>query len=301
MEFCDFTSGVSTEQMWSSFRFFTSEFLLLHIVKRVITPPSSRSHLSARLLRFGQSSGQQSHLSQLSHDQSTMKTFVDPKWISVRWRVVAALLAAAALFSSGGGCSLGIMAGKAIFGDPKQVSEFRTRTGIDLTKEEKKLLVVVRTPQAISGELPSLDVDLINGISRRLKLHGVKIINPDDVAKWIDKNGGRFDHPSELAREFHADFIAVIDVDTFSLHDHGSPTLYHGLASGQMQVFKVQEVAGTKEAHEVFAGNFRNQYPPHGPVPADSLSSKMFEMRFIDNLSDRLGSRFYDYRRGDEM
>lgn len=230
-----------------------------------------------------------------------MYFFVDPKWISVRWRVGAALLAAATLFSSIGGCSLGVMAGKAIFGDPKHASEFRNHTGIDLTKEEKKLLVVVRTPQAIEGELPSLDLDLIAAVSRRLKVHGVQIINPDEVAKWIDKNGGRFDHPSELAREFRTDFIAVIDVDTFSLHDAGSPNLYHGSASGQMQVFQVKEIAGLKEAQEVFAGNFRNQYPPHGPVPVDSLSSKMFEMRFIDHLSDRLGSRFYDYRLGDEM
>lgn len=223
-----------------------------------------------------------------------------PKWISVRWRVGSALLAALALFSSVG-CSLGVMAGRAIFGDPKQVSEFRTRTGIDLTKDEKKLLIVVRTPQSIEGESPSLDLDLIDAVSRRLKLHGVQIVNPDDVARWIDKNGGRFDHPSELAREFDTDFIAVVDVDTFSLHDAGSPNLYHGSASGQMQVFQVQEVAGAKETLQVFTGNFRNQYPPHGPVPCDSLSRKMFEKKFVDNLSDRLGSRFYDYRLGDEM
>lgn len=230
-----------------------------------------------------------------------MSCSVDPKWISVRWRVGAALLFAAVLIGSVGGCSLGVMAGRAIFGDPKLASEFRTRTGIDLTKDAKKLLVVVRTPSSIEGELPSLDLDLIDAVSRKLKVHGVQIVNPDDVAKWIDKNGGRFDHASELAREFDTDFIAIIDVDTFSLRDPGSPNLFHGSASGQMQVFEVQEIAGTKEAQQVFAGNFRNQYPPHGPVPADSLSSKMFEKRFIDNLSDRLGSRFYDYRLGDEM
>lgn len=196
---------------------------------------------------------------------------------------------------------MGIMAGRAIFGDPKQTSEFRSRTGIDLTKVEKKLLVVVRTPQSLEGEIPSLELDLIDSVSRKLKVHGVQIVNPDDVAKWIDKNGGRFDHPSELAREFDTNFIAVIDVDTFSLHDLNSPNLYHGNASGQMLVYEVQEIAGTKEAQQVFAGSFRNQYPPHGPVPADSLSSKMFEKRFIDHLSDRLGSRFYDYRLGDEM
>ena len=77
--------------------------------------------------------------------------------------------------------------------------------------------------------------------------------------------------------------------------------LFHGTASGQMQVFEVRESGGTKEALQVFGGNFRDQYPPHGPVPADSLSSKMFQKRFIDNLSDRLGGRFYDYELGDEM
>jgi hypothetical protein len=229
-----------------------------------------------------------------------MNCSVDPQWMSVRWRVSSAIVFLA-IFSSVAGCSLGVMAGRAIFGDPKQLSEFHTRTGIDLTKSEKKVLIVVRTPQAIEGDMPSLDVDLIDTISRRMKLHGVQVVDPDLVAKWIDQNGGRFDHPSELAREFDTHYIAVIDVDTFSLHDANSPNLFHGTAVGQMQVFEVQEVAGSKEALQVFGGNFRNSYPPHGPVPVDSLSTKMFQKRFVDNLSDRIGSRFYDYRLGDEM
>lgn len=230
-----------------------------------------------------------------------MNCSVGPKWMSARWRVGAALIASLTILSSTTGCALGIMAGKALFGDPKQASEFRNHTNIDLTKGEKKLLVVVRTPQAVEGDMPSLDVDLIDAISRRLKLHGVQVVNPDDVAKWIDRNGGRFDHPTELAQEFDTDYIAVIDVESFSLHDESSPNLYHGSAVGQMQVYEVIEVSGSKEAQQIFGGNFRNQYPPHGPVPTDSLSPKMFQKRFIDNLSGRLGSRFYDFRLGDEM
>lgn len=229
-----------------------------------------------------------------------MNCSVDPHWMPVRWRA-GATFALLAIFSSVTGCSLGIMAGRAILGDPKQASEFHTRTGIDLTKEDRKLLVVVRTPQSIEGELPSLDVDLIDTISRRLKLHGVQVVDPDQVAKWIDQNGGRFDHPTELAREFDTSFIAVIDVDTFSLQDANSLNLFHGTATGKLQVFEVQDVAGSKEALQVFGGSFRNYYPPHGPVPVDSLSPKMFQKRFVDHLSDRLGSRFYDFRLGDEM
>lgn len=230
-----------------------------------------------------------------------MTRSVAPIWMPARWRHCAVIVVLLMTFSSLSGCSLGVMAGKAIFGDPKTASEFRNRTGTDLTKGEKTLLVVVQTPQSVETELPSLELDLIDAITRRLKLHGVKVVEPDRVAKWIDTNGGRFDHPTELAQKFEADFIAVIDVEQFTFHDATSPNLYHGEAAGQVQVYEVREVAGAKQAQQVFGANFRNQYPQHGPVPVDQLSPKMFQKRFIDNLSDRLGSRFYDYRIGDEF
>jgi hypothetical protein len=226
---------------------------------------------------------------------------VAPKWMPVCWRHCANLLALLMLLGSLGGCSLGVMAGKAIWGDPKTPSEFRNRTGADLTKGDKTLLVVVQTPQSVESELPSLNLDLIDAITRRLKLHGVKVVEPDQVAKWIDTNGGHFDHPTELAQRFEADFIAVIDVEKFTFHDATSPNLYHGEAAGQVQVYEVHSAAGAKQAQQVFGANFRNEYPPHGPVPVDQLSPKMFQKRFIDNLSERLGSRFYDYRIGDEF
>ncbi|HLQ46209.1 MAG TPA: hypothetical protein VK137_15815, partial [Planctomycetaceae bacterium] len=171
----------------------------------------------------------------------------------------------------------------------------------DLTKGDKTLLVIVQTPQVVDTEMPSLDVDLSDTITQRLKLHGVKVVDPDRVAKWIDTNGGRFDHPTELAQQFDTDFIAVIDLERFTIHDANSPNLYHGDAAGQVQVYEVREVAGAKQALQVFGARFTNLYPPHGPVPVDQLSPKMFQKRFLDHLSDRLGSRFYDYRIGDEM
>lgn len=230
-----------------------------------------------------------------------MMRVIGPKWMSARWQFCATFLTSCWLLSGVTGCSLGVMAGKAIFGDPKMPSEFRTRTGVDLTKGEGTVLVVVQTPQSVEGEMPSLDVDLIDGIARRMKLHGVKVVDPDKVSKWIDQNGGRFDHPTELAQQFDTDFIAVIDVESFQFYEPTSPNLYHGLATGQMQVFRVRGEGSEKMAEQVFGGAFRNQYPPHGPVPVDQLSPKMFQKRFLDSLSERLGSRFYDYRLGDEM
>ncbi len=217
------------------------------------------------------------------------------------WRRWALLSVTLTLLVGVTGCSLGVMAGKAFFGDPKQPSEFRTHTGVDLTKAEKRLLVVVTTPQAVEGEMPSLDFDLIEAITQQLKQHDVKVVDPDKVAKWIDQNGGRFEHPTELAQQFDTDFIAVVDLETFTLHDPNSRSLYHGDAGGQMQVYEVKKVAGSAQALQVFGASFRSQYPQHGPVPMDQLSPKMFQTRFLKHLSERLAARFYDYRLRDEM
>ncbi len=217
---------------------------------------------------------------------------------SYRWALLSLTLT---LLVGVAGCSLGVMAGKAVFGDPKQPSEFRTRTGVDLTKAEKRLLVVVKTPQAVEGEMPSLDFDLIEAITQQLKQHDVKVVDPDKVAKWIDHNGGRFDHPTELAQQFETDYIAVVDLESFTLHDPNSRNLYHGDAGGQMQVYEVKKIAGAAQALQVFGASFHSQYPPHGPVPMDQLSPKMFQTRFLKHLSERLAVRFYDYRLRDEM
>ena len=73
-----------------------------------------------------------------------------------------------------------------IWGDPKMPSEFRQKTGINLTKTEKRLLIVCSTPEAVKSEIPSLDLDLIDEITRRLGRNRIQVVNPDKVAKWVD-------------------------------------------------------------------------------------------------------------------
>ena len=53
------------------------------------------------------------------------------------------------------GCSLFVMAGKMFLGDPKVQSAFNAQTGVDLIEDEKRILIVCRTPSLMQVQYHS--------------------------------------------------------------------------------------------------------------------------------------------------
>ncbi len=200
------------------------------------------------------------------------------------------------------GCSLFVMAGKMIWGDPKIPSAFRQKTGINLTKADKRLLIVCSTPEAVKSEMPSLDLDLIDEITRRLGRNRIQVVNPDKVAKWVDDHGGTFGESSELIKQFEPDYIAHIDVEQFSIRETNSPTMLRGRAGGSIVVYEVTEESKRGgELSSIFAGDFFSEYPHLHPVSVDQVSPKNFQMDFVKHLSTQLSRFFYDYHFREEF
>ncbi len=196
------------------------------------------------------------------------------------------------------GCSLGVMAGKMLTGEPLRPAQFRAMTGNDLTKGEQKIVIICSTPSSVDAELSSLNIDLIDGITRRMKVHGVNVIDPDEVAKWIDDNGGVITDPSEMARAFEADYVAWIDVYGFTLREENSPKLLRGRASGFVRVYEIQEVSGDRTALTAFNTEFKTTFPEHQPISETGRSALTFQKEFVDRMCDELAEKFYDHRPG---
>jgi hypothetical protein len=119
-------------------------------------------------------------------------------WNGFRLSRPVALLMACAVGFSQPGCSLFVMAGKMFFGDPAATSTFTQSTRVDLVKEGKRILVICSTPDAVKTNFPSVDFDLLDGVTRRLKVRGIKVVDPDNVATWLDDHGGRWNDIVEL-------------------------------------------------------------------------------------------------------
>lgn len=196
------------------------------------------------------------------------------------------------------GCSLGVMAGKMLTGEPMQPAQFKAMTGVDLTKGKHKIVIICSTPTAVDDSLSSLNLDLIDGITRRMKVNQVDVVNPDKVARWIDDNGGVITDPSEMANAFDADYVAWIDLYSFTLREDNSPKLLRGRTTGFIRVYEVQELGDSKTALTAFNTEFSSTFPHHKPISELSRSELTFQKEFIDQICNELAEKFYDHRPG---
>ncbi len=201
------------------------------------------------------------------------------------------------------GCSLFLMGQKMFFGDPELKSEFKAFTHVDLTKGKHTLLIVCRTPDAVDQQLSTLNLDLIDGVTRQLKREGISVVDPDDVAMWLDEHGGLPKDISELARDrkLTTDYIAVIDVQEFSYREENSSALLRGRARGFLKVYKVSQLDDERLASAVFTKEFTTIYPPHQPISEVNRSSEIFRRDFIHRVCDQLAHKFYDHHAGWEI
>ena len=187
------------------------------------------------------------------------------------------------------------MAGKMIYGDPKVTSKFTLGTGMDLAKDGKMVLVVCSIPESVRNEFPSIEFDLIDGTIRRLKRRGIQVVNPDDVASWIDDNGGYWEEPDELAEHFNADVIVHVDLSRFSYKEENSPSMYRGRAEGTLYGYEVRKVGDEKQVREVFVREFIPVYPANSPIPAE-VPVRVFQKRFLDHVITQITQTLADHR-----
>ncbi|MBW3542789.1 MAG: hypothetical protein KY476_21210 [Planctomycetes bacterium] len=202
------------------------------------------------------------------------------------------------------GCSLFVMAGKMIFGDPQVTAPFKHATGLDLPRSHKKVLVVSTAASVVGPEVGSLRYDLTTLVARRLKRSGIRLIDENRVAGWMDDNGGVWTSEAELAQAFDADYIVHIDVESFTYRVPSSPELYRSEATGTVTAWEVitDGEGGRKRTERVFNSRFVSQYPEHNPAHSSEISSeRVFVRRAVDRMASRIAQMFFDHPYADEM
>ncbi|MEO1981160.1 MAG: hypothetical protein ABGZ24_11635 [Fuerstiella sp.] len=218
----------------------------------------------------------------------------------------ASLLFLTLMITSCTGCSLFVMAGKAVFGDPKVASQLKLATGKDLSDGEDALLIICSAPHRLLTNFQSLQIDIVDRVSRNLESRNVKVIPSGDVATWYDDHGEWGDY-SELAAEFGARYVLHIELREFDYRVPESENLMQGNAEGRILVHEVQEDGKQTKVMEqipvslVFDRNFTLTFPTSYPVPREKRSEDMFLQGFLDRLAQHLSQHLYDYRMSESI
>jgi hypothetical protein len=197
------------------------------------------------------------------------------------------------------GCALGVMAGKMFFGDPKLTAEFRKASGVDLTEGDHQVLIICSAPHGIRSDYPSLEIDIVDRMTRILETRGIKLISADDVASWYDDQGEWGDF-SELAQYFEADYVLHVDIQKFSYLVPDSSNLLQGKAEGRITAFQSSANAATA-TRTAFDRMFKITYPPTYPVPRENRSDDIFVQGFMDRVALHLAQFMYDHRASESV
>lgn len=209
----------------------------------------------------------------------------------------AGLLALLLLVIAHSGCiNALVMANRIVFGDPKQKSAFEVATGVNLKDQEKRVLLHCSALSFIAEEHGTMTADLQLELLRRMKRRGLQVLPADTGARILDRHGGKFD-PNLLAREIDdVDYIMHIEFSHFSYKEESSPNLYRGNAQGRVYGYEVRGEGKSRHVVKVFEQEFRTTYPGTYPVPYDQTPRNVFIRRFVNHLSDTLGTSFYEVR-----
>lgn len=218
-------------------------------------------------------------------------------------RQIVAWLAILLMLVNCSGCSLFVMAGKALFGDPKVPAEFRTITGTDLTTGDDAVVIICSMPHGIQSAFPSLQIDVVDRVTRNLESRNIKVVPSGDVASWFDDHGEWGDY-SELAEAFDAQFVIHVDIREFHCRVPESENLLQGKSEGKVSVYQVSssnQLPLTSKKYQApvslsFDRDFNLMFPTSYPVPRETRSEDLFVQGFMDRLALHISQHFYDYR-----
>jgi hypothetical protein len=231
------------------------------------------------------------------------KGTVSPRsWLA---RTTLSFVLGAALLATLPGCQIVIGVLALFQGFPKQDCDFKKQTGKPFAEKGKKVLILSTSSAPAQSEHPSLDMDIISELSRRLRAQNIELIDSGKIAKYIDDNGGVSDETDlgSMGAKFDADLIVLVKFDEFSFREPNSLQLYRGKARGTIVVIEVQKgkSKGKATARKIYYRPFDSKFPLHAPIPAESERPDLFKQRYLARLSEELARLFYDHRPGEDM
>lgn len=211
----------------------------------------------------------------------------------------------AGLLTTCSGCSLFVMAGKALFGDPKATSALTAATGIALEESKSPVVIICSVPGRMMDRFPSLQIDLVDRLTRNLEIHDIETVPSGDVARWYDDNGEWGDY-SALAKEFRAQHVIHVELRVFDHVVPESETLMQGRCEGEITMHKIKRPKGSNlfeekdtqavPINQVFFKDFKTQFPASYPVPRQSKTEDQFLRLFMDRVALHIGQQIYSYQ-----
>ncbi len=193
------------------------------------------------------------------------------------------------------GCRFTVGMIRAVAGDALVPSIFESKTGVNLTKGDQRLLILCSTTHSVADDDVSLATDIVDGMSRRLRHRGVDVVDSDSVSGWLEEHG-TWDDLSAIAAEFDADYVTVINIRHITYQEPSSTNLLRAHVLGEISVYGLLD-KDTPNARvtDIYSMSIDDQYPSNYPISGEGLSEGMFREQTVDYLCQKFARHFHSY------
>ncbi|MGQ0637523.1 MAG: hypothetical protein ACT4QC_23190 [Planctomycetaceae bacterium] len=196
------------------------------------------------------------------------------------------------------GCNAVLLLGYLIGGPPAIEPDFHKKTNQSLAGKNKTALVFCYAPTELKWDNDAVDYELAKFLAYRLNANKIKVMDPDQVHDWLDKNKD-WHKVSEIGAAFKVDYIVHIDLREYSLFEEHSSDLYRGRADAIIHVVKMNE--DKKDGDTIYSKELVSRFPRSTATPAHQFSYQDFKQRYLSELANEIGILFYEHFAGDDF
>jgi len=199
-------------------------------------------------------------------------------------------VAAIGFFASLSGCNFALPIMYLIQGPPAINAKFDELRG-------DKVVVVCDADFPVLINFNSVDSQLAQKLGQHLHdaypIRKIDVVSSGEVASWLDEHDDWT--VAEIGKAFDADYVLYVNVESFSVFEEHSSTMYRGRATVAIRVHDM-----SKDGNVVYDATQESKYPIGQPVSIGDIRRPVFEQQYIDRLADEIGRHFYPYWPGDE-
>ena len=210
------------------------------------------------------------------------------------WRGLWALAWCCCCASVFSGCAQFVLLGFLLGGRPSIEPDFDKQTGESLDVPAVLVAVTCFAPTDMKLDYPKVDSEVAMTVAHRLHQNGIKVINPDVVRAWQDRNRD-WEHPEEIGAALEATHVIEIELASFDLYERNSTNLYRGRTEAYVNVFKMD---GSGVGDRIYSKELNFEFPTAVPRQVD-LPLQSFKIEYLSRLSERIGFLFYPRENGD--
>ncbi|MBD3672799.1 MAG: hypothetical protein HUJ26_04670 [Planctomycetaceae bacterium] len=195
------------------------------------------------------------------------------------------------------GCNYGVILGYMIGGPPSIEPDFAAQTGKDMKDYGVTVAVVCTAPPSLKWSYDEIDNLVAEAITMQLAQKKIKVIYPDQVRAWLDKNPD-WASASEIGEYFDVTYVIHVDMTDYSLYEQNSHTLYRGNSRCEVNVW---DMAADDEAEIIYSKEISSKYPLTVPRSSQESSLEQFKKEYLFRLSYDIGKHFFEYYASDDI